>query len=55
MIWLIRIKAAKSVDVFGDELVNRSAIRGSRKTKSRPVSRRHRRAQKVVDLLLLAA
>jgi len=55
MIWLIRIKAAKSVDVFGDELVNRFAIRGAKKTKSRPASRRHQRPEKVVDLLLLAA
>ena len=32
--WLIRIKAAKSVEVFADELVSRFAIRGAKRRRT---------------------
>ena len=53
--WFIRIKAAKRVEVFADEFGEQVRDRECQKTKSRPESRRHGRAQKFVHLLLLAA
>jgi len=32
--WLVRIKAAKSVEVFADELVSRFAIRGAKRRRT---------------------